>query len=168
MSVEDKERLEAELKIRVLQAMNGLEELTEFFIFTLKNFSYRYIESDTTGELSPIWSDDKTLLIESVEEKLANGLKTDNPKTRAGIIDLAKSFSKKDRPSFRYRIGVKVKSVTAQGGGDFQIFAEVHWDFPDFENKEKRNYLSVDINYEDALDLRNNFARSLEEVCSVL
>ena len=168
MSVEDKERLEAELKSRVLQTMNGLEELGEFFKVTLKNFGYRYIESESTGEVIPFWADKKTLLIEVKEGQLANALKTDNPNTRKGLIDLAKSFSKKDKPEVRYQLGVKILNVNSQGGGEFQVFAETHGDLPNCQDSEKKNSLSRDIVYEDSLDLRNNFARILEDVCGVL
>lgn len=167
MSVEDKERLEQELKARVLSNMNGLQEIGGFFETTLSNFSYRYIESDSTGEGKPSWSDDKTLVIELKEHTLAHALKTENKTTRSGLIELAKSFHKKDNPCVRYQLGVKVSNVNNQGGGDFQIFAEVHWDFPQFENDEKRNFKTVSLSYEDALDLRNNFARHLEDVCVI-
>jgi hypothetical protein len=168
VSVEDKERLEKELKIRVLENMRGSEELADFFSETLKNFSYRYIESDTTGEASPEWKSENTLMVELDEPTLANALKTDNQTTRKGLIELAKSFSKKDRPCVRYRLGVVLKNINNQGGGSFQVFAETHWGFPDFEDSSRRNSKKIDLNFEDALELRNNFARHLEEVCVVL
>ncbi len=168
MSVEDKERLEEELKKRVLENMRGSEELAEFFSETLRNFSYRYIESDSTGEALPNWSDEKTLVIEVDEPTLANALKTDNPTTRKGLIDLAKSFSKKDEPCVRYRLGVVLKNINNQGGGTFQIFAETNWDFPSFQDGAKKNAKAKELNFDDALELRNNFARHLEEVCVVL
>lgn len=167
MGVEDKERLERELKQRVLQNMNGREELSEFFQTTLTNFAYRYIESDSTGVSKASWSDDKTLVVELKEHTLANALKTDNRNTRAGLIELAQSFHKRDNPCVRYQLGVVLSDVNNQGGGDFMAFAEVHWDFPNFTDDSKRNYQSIKLEYGDALDLRNNFARHLEEVCGV-
>lgn len=168
MGLEDKERLERELKERVLENMGGSQELAEFFRETLSNFSYRYIESDTTGEVGPRWLDEKTIIAEVFEPTLAHALKTDNPVTRKGLIELAKSFAKKDRPEVRYQIGVRLENINRQGGGLFNIFAETHWGFPDYQDDHKRNREERALNYEDALDLRNNFARHLEEVCTVL
>lgn len=168
MGLEDKERLERELKERVLENMGGSRELAEFFCETLSNFSYRYIESETTGEVEPKWLDEKTVVVEVLESNLAHALKTDNQVTRKGLIDLAKSFPKKDRPEVRYLIGVELIDINRQGGGDFKIFAETNWDFPEYQSQEKRNRCEEKIAYEDALDLRNNFARHLEEVCTVL
>jgi hypothetical protein len=167
MSVEDKERLEKELKEKVLSNMNGVEELAEFFETQLGNFSYRYIESESTAGATANWTDEKTIMIEIKEHTLAHALKTDNPTTRAGLIELAKSFHKKDNPCVRYQLGVRLHNVNAQGGGEFEAFAETHWDFPSFENNELRNQKSVKLSFEDALELRNNFARHLEEVCTV-
>ena len=167
MSVEDKERLEKELKERVLSNMNGVQELGDFFETQLGNFSYRYIESESTGSGQAKWVDDKTLMIELKEHTLAQALKTDNPITRKGLIELAKSFHKKDNPCVRYQLGVRLNDVNSQGGGNFEAFAETHWDFPNFENSELRNYKSVKVSFEDALELRNNFALHLEEVSTV-
>lgn len=168
MGIEDKERLERELKERVLANMGGSAELAEFFRETLSNFSYRYIESETTGEAEPRWMDEKTLIAEVFESSLAQALKTDNPTTRKGLIELAKSFAKKDKPEVRYRLGVTLVNINRQGGGDFKLFAETHWGFPTYEESQKCNLSEKIISYEDALDLRNNFARHLEEVCIVL
>lgn len=168
MSVEDKERLEAELKQKILGSLVGQEELSEFLTFNLKNFSYRYIESETTGELSPEWVCQKTLLVEAKESHLATGLKTENKETRKGLIDLAKSFTKKDQPCARYQIGVEIHHTDPRGGGSLSVFAEVNWDFPTFSATDKRNRLVKKFDYEDSLDLRNNFACYLEEVCTVL
>lgn len=167
MSLEDKERLEKELKEKVLKNMNGLEELGDFFETQLGNFSYRYIESDSTGPAKPTWADDKTIVVELKEHTLANALKTDNPKTRAGLIELAKSFHKKDNPCVRYQLGVRIQDVNNQGGGSFEVFAIANWDFPSFEDAAKSNEARLKLSFEDALELRNNFARHLEEVCTV-
>ena len=164
---EEKKRLEQEMKEKVLQNMKGLEAQGEFFTFTLKNFAYRYFESETSGPAEIITPKEKCIAVTVKEPHLATALKTPNKVTRQGLIELAKSFSKKEAPSPRYLLGVEIKDHNREGGGDFLLFSEVHWDFPKFENHEKRQRVEKTIHYEDALDLRNNFARHLEEICDV-
>lgn len=167
MSLEDKERLERELKERVMGNLQSREEIGNLIRFTLRNFSYRYLESETTGEGEPI-ERDNTLLIELQESKLSQALKTQNSQTRKGLIDLAKSFSKKDNPSVCYRIGVDFAHLNNQGGGDFHVFAEVNWDFPQFSfDSAKKNQIKMKISYDNGFELRNDLARVLEEVCEV-
>ncbi|MCR9203981.1 MAG: hypothetical protein NXH75_05365 [Halobacteriovoraceae bacterium] len=167
MSLEDKERLEKELKERVIGNLQSREEVGNLIRFTLRNFSYRYLESETTGEGEPT-EREKTLLVELQEPKLSQALKTQNSLTRKGLIDLAKSFSKKDNPTVCYRIGVDLTHLNNQGGGDFHIFAEVNWDFPHFESSSsKKNQKMTKISYDNGFELRNDLARVLEEVCEV-
>lgn len=167
MSLEDKERLERELKERVMGNLQSRDEIGNLIRFTLKNFSYRYIESDTTGLGEPIESGD-SIFIELQESTLAQALKTQNKETRQGLIELAKSFSKKDNPAVCYRLGVNLNHLNSQGGGEFKIFAEVNWDFPNFDpQSSKKNLSQQTTNYENGFELRNDLARVLEEVCDI-
>ena len=167
MSLEDKERLERELKERVMGNLQSREEIGNLIKFTLKNFSYRYIESDTTGDGEPI-ERENSILIELKEPTLSQALKTQNKETRKGLIELAKSFSKKDNPTVCYRIGVELTHLNNQGGGDYRVFSEVNWDFPNFDpQSSKRNILTEKVSYDNGFDLRNDLARVLEEVCEV-
>lgn len=164
---EDIERFEKEMRERVMENMKGLEAQTEFFSFTLKNFAYRYFESETTGPCEVISPKEMVIAVTATEPHLATALKTPNKTTRQGLIDLAKSFTKKEAPAPRYTLGVRIKSHNNEGGGEFSLFSEVQWDFPQYEDKSKANSLEKVFRYEDAMDLRNNFARHLEEVCEV-
>ncbi len=166
-SHEDKEKLEKEMREKVLANMKGLEAQGEFFSFTLKNFAYRYFESETSGPADVVSPKEKVVAVTAVEPHLATALKTPNKKTRQGLIELAKSFSKKDAPAPRYTLSVEIKSQNREGGGEFAILSEVHWDFPHYSDDSKSNSISKVIEYEDALDLRNNFAKHLEEVCEI-
>lgn len=166
LSIEDKERLEKEMKEKVLGNLQSPEEIGNLISFNLRNFSYRYLESDTTGKGEPE-KRENTLLIELKEPTLAQALKTSNQQTRKGLIDLAKSFSKKDNPCVCYRMGVILENLNHRGGGDFKVFAEVNWDFPHFGSNEKSNRLEKKVSYGDGFELRNDLARILEEVCEV-
>jgi hypothetical protein len=167
MSVEDKEKLQLEMREKVLLAMAGAAGVIEHIEYTLNNFSYRYLESDSTGELTCSLKADDTYSVVGTEGNLGEALKTKNTVTRKGLIDLAKSFSKKDQPCVRYEIGVKVINIDSRGGGDFLAFAEVNWDFPDFNTEGRVNRNEKKLSYEDAIDLRNNFARELDDLCEV-
>lgn len=165
--MENNENLERELKEKVLKNFEGEEAYIEFFSFTLKNFAYRYFESESTGPVKEGSSGPGEFFVEAFEDHFATALKTKNGKTRKGLIEMAKSFSKKDKPAVRYRLGVQIKNKNAQGGGKFLLFSEVHWDFPTYENKEKVNSAQLSVSFEDPLEMRNTFAKHLEEICDV-
>ena len=167
MSLEDKERLEREMKEKVLGSLKSRDEIGQLISFTLKNFSYRYLETDSTGEGVPSETEDE-IFIKLTEPQLSQALKTQNKETRKGLIDLAKSFSKKERPAACYFLGVKILSLNSEGGGDFELYGTVNWNFPDFsEDPEKQNRISKCVSYDNGFDLRNDLARVLEEVCEV-
>lgn len=168
MSLEDKERLEKEMREKALNALQDQDEVVRLISFNLKNFSYRYLESETTGEGMPLLQGENQVLIELKEPKLSQALKTQNAETRKGLIELAKSFSKKDQPEVCFRLGVEMENTNSQGGGDYMAFAEVNWDFPIFNgDTSKKNRKTFKRRYEDGLELRNDLAKILEEVCDI-
>jgi len=167
MSLEDKEKLQLEMREKVIQEMAGSVGVIEHFEFTLNNFSYRYLESETTGAVRCSLKESDVYSVATNEPSLAEALKTQNKKTRKGLIELAKSFSKKDKPEVHYEIGVQIINIESNGGGDFLAFAKVSWDFPHFKDPEKENKKELKVSYEDAIDLRNNFARELDDLCDV-
>lgn len=173
---EEKLRLEQEMKANVLSHMSDEKEILEYLDFTLKNFSYRYLESETTGELSVKWSmeEDQTsgkLEVIAYEEKLAQSLKTQNDQTRKGIIEMAKSFKKTDAPKVKYILGISFSDLS-HDDLKLKAYAEVNWAFPNYEEHEdymkKRNRKELLFEYKDSFEMRNNFPRELEEVCTIL
>jgi len=170
MSIEDKEQLQKQMNEAVLASFQDDGAIAEFLEFNLSNFSYRYLEIGACDSLKPIWTIDGDIKSVSVSRSIADlalALKTTNSETRKGLIHLAKSFKKADKPEAFYELGAKVLSLGSKGEGKVMAFARVSWDYPDFQSVSLEQRKEVVLSFEDALELRNKFALSLEEVCDV-
>ncbi len=171
-SQEEKAKLEEDMKNKVLAHFSGQKGILDYLEFTLANFSYRYLESDSTGKLKVSWLVDESsskgrLEVEAYEGQLAQSLKTQNATTRKGIIEMAKTSKKADNPKVKYTLGVSWSDLH-DDDIELKAYAEVNWDFPQFgEDEGKCNRLERTFNYSDPFEMRNNFPRELEEVCEV-
>ncbi len=165
-------KLEEEMKSKVLQHFSGQKDILDYLEFTLNNFSYRYLESETTGNLKVDWHLENSsgrgrLEVVALEPQLSQSLKTKNVQTRKGIIEMAKTSKKSDGAKVRYILGVSWDSLEED---DIEIlaYAEVNWDFPEYsKSKDKHNRLEKRFNYSDPFEMRNNFPRELEDICEV-
>ncbi len=171
-SQEEKAKLEEDMKNKVLAHFCGQKDILDYLEFTLGNFSYRYLESPTTGELPVSWnvlegSTAGSLEVVAYESNLAQSLKTKNEKTRKGIIEMAKTSKKADNPKVKYTLGVSWKDLR-DDDVDILAYAQVSWDTPEHhEETEKRNRMEKRFHYSDAFDMRNNFPRELEDICDI-
>lgn len=170
MSIEDKEQLQKQMNEAVMASFQDDGAIAEFLEFNLSNFSYRYLEVGDCDSLKPTWTIDgdiKSVSVSRTISDLALALKTANVETRKGLIHLAKSFKKADKPEAYYELGAKVLSIGSRGEGRVMAFAIVSWDFPHYQSSSLEQRKEVILSFEDALELRNKFALSLEEVCEV-
>lgn len=171
-SEEEKQKLEEDMKNKVLAQFSGVKDILDYIEFTLSNFSYRYLESESTGKISVNWQGQDSgaggsLSVAAFESELAQSLKTKNVKTRKGIIDMAKISKKADRPMVAYKLCVSWDDL-GQNDVTLLAYAEVNWDFPEFkEATDKKNHLEKTFHYSDSFEMRNNFPRELEDVCDV-
>jgi len=171
-SEEEKVKLEVDMKNKVLAQFSGQKGILDYLEFTLLNFSYRYFESPSTGELSVNCEGQDSgqkgsFFVAAFESNLAQSLKTKNTKTRKGIIVMAKTSKKVDKPKVAYKLSISWDDLN-DDDITLHACAEVNWDFPKFrQTKDKRNLLEKTFHYGDHLEMRNNFPRELEDICDV-
>ena len=172
-SEEEITKLEEEMKNKVLEHFSDQKDILDYLEFTLNNFSYRYLESESTGKLKVNWiinegSSSGKLEVVALEGQLAESLKTKNKETRKGIIELAKNSKKSDNPKVKYRLGISWDDLE-EGDINFLAYAAVNWGFPNYRDDEGLfNYKQKKFHYDDPYSMRNHFPRELEEVCEIL
>lgn len=172
ISPEEKAQLEEDMKNKVLAHFSGGKDVLDYLEFTLSNFSYRYLETPSTGKLSVRWLKNEggsggSLSVAAFESELSQSLKTKNDQTRKGIIEMAKTSKKADNPKVAYTLSVSWDDLDNE---DITLCASavVNWDFPEFKTTtDKMNCIEKTFHYSDSYEMRNNFPRELEDVCDV-
>lgn len=159
MSLEDKERLEQEMQSKARRELASAGSIGELMLFTLENFSYRYLETKTSKTNQPQIIDGREFVVESLEPNTMEALKATNLDTRAFLIEKAKAKGKVGI-EVRSTIGVRSLDKNNDGGGIYHLYAKV-----ECENDSKECTETVD--FTDALELRNRLAFYLEKVCSI-
>tara|TARA_R110002072_G_scaffold534_7_gene4185 strand:+ start:82873 stop:83388 length:516 start_codon:yes stop_codon:yes gene_type:complete len=160
---QEKLKLEQELENRIRSQFGNEDQVIDLLKTTLKNLSYRYIESSTTGE-GKVEVLDSSLIIKLSEVDKMEFLKIKNPKVRNSLVDFAKANSQNKESEVQLSIWVKpLKS----GNFSFELGTQVLW--KNFKNRDgKESYQEkITVDYEDAIDLRNNFARELDNLCEL-
>lgn len=164
---EDAQKMREMRNAQIRAELGERSALDDLISTVLSNFAYRYIESAETGPLKAGYLDQSTIGIEAVETSMVNALKTQNKALRTGLIDLARSFSKKDRPFVKYFILCQFKDWSDSGSGEISVTSKVDWGFPDFKDSSKRMVASKSLKFDDPLDVRNKLPLLLEDVCSL-
>ena len=159
MSLEQKEELEKEMRRKVLEELQGDQALANLLLTTLKNFSYRYLESDHTGELEPVIEEGRLFIVRAEESNTVEILKAANKETKKILITKAKKNGKEGITA-KYHLSIKMLDHNNAGGGIFALEAKISCEG---ENMVK----SSTCEYEDIIDLRNKLAKDLEDVCQV-
>ena len=168
MGKENYEELKNEMESKVKEQLTTGDSFYDFIIFTLNNFVYRYMESPSTGKIVVDVHDNKKFLAVGVETQIMEALKAINPETKKGIIELAKAHAKKVGPQVQYILGCEVLDwVPRSESGKVRVWANVSWDFPNFQNKENANTLEKTIEFDDIMVFRKQLALMLEDVCEV-
>lgn len=142
------------------------EKLHDYLLNTMDNFLYRYLETSETKnlktyEIAPyIWG------AESFESSMVEALKISDPTTKSGIMELAKTVPKAQKPMVKYRLQTQVKELTPDRG-HLIITAFVNWDFPHFFDKTKTTKREVEFKYNDLGQFRKELAIKLETACGL-
>jgi hypothetical protein len=147
----------------VRRELEGPEALISLIEYTLTNFAYRYLESEGTGELASVRIAENSYAVFAYEPSMAQALKTNNQDLRAGVIDLARTTTKRDSPKVQYCIGCKL-----QNSKELKIWASANWDFPEFVDGTKKSVQKIEtLEFDDVLEVRNKLPLVLEKVCDL-
>ncbi len=98
---------------------------------------------------------------------MVEALKISDPATKSGIMELAKTVPKAQKPMIKLRLQAKIKELTPERG-HLVITASVNWDFPQFLDKTKVTFKEVDFKYTDLNQFRKELALKLEAACELL
>lgn len=164
---EDAQKMREMRNAQIRAELGERSALDDLISTVLSNFAYRYIESIETGPLKASYLDEATLGVEAVETSMVNALKTQNKALRAGFIDLARSFTKKDRPFVKYAILCQFKDWRDSGSGEIMVTSKADWGFPEFNDSSKKMVATKSLKFDDPLEVRNKLPLLLEEVCTI-
>jgi hypothetical protein len=159
MSNEDKVKLEAEMRTKVLGQMSSQTSFADLVLFTLDNFTHRYFKTETSVTYGPKIEDGREFVVRSTEKDAKEALKAANPETKSFLIELAKKAGKKEI-EVSSTLKIRILDQNSNGGGVFLISAEV--DFSDQKVIKEET-----CEFEDIIEVRNKLAFYLEKVCEV-
>jgi hypothetical protein len=140
-------------------------KLYDYLFLTMENFFYRYLETSESKNLKVNELGEKHYGAYSFESDMVTALKIQDKEIKYGIMELAKSIPRAQKPMVRYALSVKVHQLTADEG-HLDIFTEVNWDFPDFRS-EKKKVKKIPFKYKDLNEFRKFLALKLEEACEL-
>lgn len=141
-------------------------KLHEFLFQAMENFFYRYLETTETKNLKVFEIAPYIYGAESFESSMVEALKLKDPVAKAGIMELAKSVPKAQKPMVKYRLQCLVKELSADRG-QLVITASINWDFPQYFDKEKIAKREIDFKYSDLGQFRKELALKLEAACEL-
>ena len=168
MSKDDFEKLQCEINEKALNQLGSSEGLEAFMVQVLESFSYRYLETKDSGELSVqkyLEEGSYLLFCRSLEYRMADALKCEDSVAKEGILALAKSVPKKERPCVMYEIFLDLSNMSSKG--IIEVKSIINWGFPDFKDDSKKRVKKVDIDCSDLLALRKSLPLALENVCEI-
>ena len=166
MSKDDFEKLTCEMNEKVLGQLGSPEGLESFLVQVLESFSYRYIMTESSEEHSvQKYQEEETFLLfcRSIEYRMGEALKCQHPMAKEGILSLAKSVPKKDRPCVLYEIFLNL----SESSENIIVRTVINWDFPNFKDKSKRVEKEIKVSSHDLLDLRKSLPLALEGACDI-
>jgi hypothetical protein len=143
------------------------DELSHFLAELIGNFSYRYLENETTP--SPIIENNAPLsfIVHSLEADMKVALKTTSSVARDGIVDLIKKVGLKNNPKVQYTLALSAQ-VSGQNKIEIKITTAINWNYPNFEIiKNSIHQKSITKNYSDFIEMRNELARLIEDSCDI-
>lgn len=141
-------------------------KLHDYLISTMDNFLYRYLETTESKDLKTFEIAPYIYGAESFESSMVEALKISDPATKSGIMELAKTVPKAQKPMIKLRLQTKIKELTPERG-HLIITASVNWDFPQFLDKTKVTFKEVDFKYTDLNQFRKELALKLEAACEL-
>jgi len=164
---EDAQKMRDQRNAQIRAELGERSALDDLISSVLSNFAYRYIETNETGPLKASYRENSVIGIEAVETSMVNALKTQNTELRTGLIDLARTFTKKDRPFVKYYLLCEFKDWRDSGKGEILVTAKADWGFPDFNDSSKKMKIEKKLKFDDPLDVRNKLPLIFEEVCTL-
>lgn len=162
----DNEKKVSEWQDKLKHSFDDEGKLYDYLFQTMENFFYRYLETTENKNLKIFEIAPHIFGAESFESSMVEALKLKDPVTKAGIMELAKSVPKAQKPLVKYRLDARVKELTADKG-QLTLTASVNWDFPQFLDKTKVSKREIDFKYSDLGIFRKELALKLESVCEL-
>lgn len=160
----DNSKLIQDWQDKVKKSFGDEGKLYEYLFETMENFFYRYLETSENKNLKVQELAPKCYGAESFESNMVDALKIKNPAAKPGMIDMAKTIPRDQKPKVRYRLMTEVKEFGAENG-HLVLLAEIHWDFPSYSDKTKSAVKKVDFKYQELAQFRKELALRLEDVC---
>lgn len=160
----DNSKLIQDWQDKVKKSFGDEGKLYEYLFETLENFFYRYLETSEYKNLKVQELAPKCYGAESFESNMLEALKIKNPQAKPGMIEMAKSIPRDQKPRVRYRLMTEVKEFGVETG-HLVVMAEIHWDFPTYSDHTKSASKKVDLKYQELAQFRKELALKLEEAC---
>lgn len=151
---------------KVKHSFDDEGKLHDYLLTTMDNFLYRYIETAEFKDLKSFEMAPYIYGAESFESNMVEALKITDPKIKAGIMELAKTVPKAQKPMVKYRLQTHIKELNPEKG-HLVITSSVNWDFPLFMDKSKIVFKEVDFEYTDLGQFRKELALKLEAACEL-
>lgn len=140
--------------------------LYEYLFETMNNFYYRYLETSENKDLQTMEIAPHIFGAESFESSMVEALKVKDPVAKAGIMELAKTVPKAQKPKVKYRLESRVKEMTPDHG-QLVITASINWDFPLYMDKSKMTKREIEFKYSELAQFRKELALKLEAACDL-
>jgi hypothetical protein len=162
----DNSKLIHDWQDKVKHTFDDEGKLHDYLLTTLDNFLYRYLETSETKNLKAQEVAPYTYGAESFESNMVEALKIKNAEAKVGIMNLAKSIPKAQKPMVRYTLEIKIKELGAEKG-HLIIATNINWDFSRFADKTKSVTKEIQFKYSDLGQFRKELALKLEEACEL-
>jgi hypothetical protein len=151
---------------KLKHSFDSEEKLLSYLLETMDNFLYRYLETTENKNLKSFQIAPHIFGQESFESSMVEALKITHPEAKAGIMELAKTVPKAQKPMVKYRLQAQVKELTSERG-HLVLTASINWDFPLFMDKTKVSKREIDFKYTDLGQFRKELALKLEAACEL-
>jgi hypothetical protein len=162
----DNSKLIHEWQDKVKHSFDDEGKLHDYLLTTMDNFLYRYLETSETKNLKAQELAPYTYGAESFESNMVEALKVKNADAKMGIMNLARSIPKAQKPTVKYLLQLRIKELGSEKG-HLIITTHINWDFPNFADKTKSVSKEIQFKYSDLGQFRKELALKLEEACEL-
>lgn len=153
---------------KVQQELSQSSGRDSFFLYTLDNFAYRYLEDDKAQASTTKKSDEGIYQADAktTSMKLAMQYCPDHQKTELAN-KIKQVMGAGQKASTNQQIFIDAKDLNDEGEGLIIIKAILNWDFPQHVDEKQQKVWTHKFEVEDWGFLRKKLALYLEEVCEV-
>jgi len=138
---------------------NGLDSI---IISNLENFAYRYLETSSVKGIKCQFEESR-FWVESVEPSILEALKWTNPELKTKLIELCKKYPGSQSKEIKIRMLLESKNIDEN---KVKCSARLFWQLPSGE-EQVATEKSVELKFDDPIELRNTHAILLEKVCEI-